>query len=815
MRVLFASTRLSGGAGIACRRIWEALREQNKVSKATLVYREKADLWVREYNKNTGQTIAQEVYKHGNEWADEKLSKCFNEERSDFSATYLSALELESPYDAALIELFDAHDIVNMHWTSGLLSAKSLQYLKETNKPVLITLHDQRYFTGACHYSAGCRLFAKICSGCPQLATRRTQLLAEQQHLIQHAILSAPNFYWTGPSAWIIKQAASSGVPHSIDHVLPSLKNPVVDDAICTPDEVESIASKFRTRKRKVALVADDLNDPRKGSLIGVKALAMAVANSKHLHEGIELHLAGATEGSETIIRDLINQFNHIGAVQPLISVVSHGRVPSHHLAVILRLVDLLVFPSIEENYSNLLIETLGQGTTIVAFAVGGNREIAGAYPELMKVVGDRLNIANGFNAHDKSRLSHATRLLSRVIKKQLTHVASPPDEISEADRCRQNHSRAGVAESYLLAMQAILDAHSHSVANTSAHTHPTMPKHLQQSRVSCNGNRRRVVNNIEPVFWLGTQNDWPIQVADDQLLLMLALQPSWDENFLSSRLDSVHWSWNQFIAFKNDSYQVPELQYWDLVAVIGSSRWQSIDCSSQLLLPIAESENAVPVLLQAVVTIPTRKEITWNTISDLLWQAICGECIVSPMQGMSHFPSVTHFVQSIDFDTIMKERPVPRPCIPLSTIDHESINVEEPVFWLGRHTFNDLSLKPEQVLVGSALYPSWEPGYLQKIFSGHAEVVVLHEVLHSESDLPELRYWNTIMFRISSSTSCYLFSEETDEVHGFPVLYMGHGHRSAISSLLSLKELACIVKALNTVIPPMAGFHQIASSLH
>lgn len=567
-------------------------------------------------------------------------------------------------------------------------------------------------------------------------------------------------------------------------------------------------------QKRKVALVADDLNDPRKGSLIGVKALAMAVASSKDLNEGIELHLAGATEGSETIIGDLVNQYSRIGACQPLISVVSHGRVPSHHLAVILGLVDLLIFPSIEENYSNLLIETLEQGTAIAAFAVGGNTEIAGAYPELMRVVGDRLNIANGFNAHDKTRLGHATNLLARTIKKQLIDVALPADSTSEAERCRQTHSRARIAESYLLAMQSILSGHSHSGANSSAKTHPTMPMHSQQTRANCKGNSRRFVNSSEPVFWLGTKNDWPTQVSDDQLLFMLTLQPSWDENFISARLDSEHWSWSQFTAFKHNSYQMPELQYWDMVAVIGTSRWHGTGCSSQLLHPTAEPENALPVLLQAVVKVSTQKEITWNTISELLWQAICGECIVPPMQGMSHFPSTTPLMHTIDITSIMKVRSIVRPRILLSAIDHGSINVEEPVFWLGRHTFNDLLLRPEQVLVGSGLYPSWEPGYLQRIFSGHAEVEVLHEVLHAESDLPELRYWNTIVFMISSSTSCHLFTEDTDEVHGFPVLYMGHGNRSAISSLLSLKELARIAKALHTVIPPMAGFHQIESSL-
>jgi hypothetical protein len=754
------------------------------------------------------------VYTHSSEWADEKLSKHFNEERSDFSATYLSALELEGPYDDALIQLFDEHDLVNMHWVSGLFSIKCLQYLSEAKKPVLVTMHDQKHLTGACHYSAGCRLFTTLCSACPQLATRRAQLLAEQQHRIKQSILSNPNFYWTGPSEWILKEAVSSGIPHSTGHVLPSLKNPVVDDSACTTDELKAISTRFNPQRKRVALVADNLNDPRKGSLIGVRALAMAVAGGQRFNELIELHLAGATEGTETIIRDMLDQFSLSSELQPQIVVVSHGRVPSHHLAVILSLVDLLIFPSIEENYSNLLIETLGQGTAVAAFAVGGNREIARSYPELMRVVGDRLNISNGFNAHDETRLSHATMLLSRAIRQLLIEVAAPSERTIVAKRCREIHSRDRVAESYFSAMQSLLDRTSSLCADNYARGGVGVRRHQQQPSPYIAGNRRRVVNNNEPVFWIGTKNDWPMQVADNQLLLMLVLQPSWDDSYISSRLDSEHWIWNQFIAFKHDQYEVPELQYWDMAAVIGICRDQGNGCSARLLLPTAELENALPVLLQATVSSPTEKEITWNTLSDLLWQAICGDCLVSPMQGLSHFPSTSHLVEGIKVKSRMPEKPALRQGLLLSEIDHCKVNVEEPVFWLGRYTFNDIALKPEQSFIGSGLYPSWEPSYLQKIISSHVMLEVLQEVNHAESALRELRYWNTVLFRISSSSAGQLFTEISDEIHAFPILYLGYGLKSEIPAAVGISELASIAKGLDAVIPPMAGLHQIVSSL-
>jgi len=814
MRVLFASTRLSGGAGIACRRIWESFREQNRVDLATLVYRDNANLWIKQYDRAKGETLSQEIYKHHSQWADEQNSKQLNEERSSFSATYLSALELEGAYDPCLIELFDAHDIVNIHWTAGLITIKSLRHLADTCKPVIITMHDQNYITGACHYSAGCRLFTNLCTGCPQLQTERAQLFAEQQHIYKRSILGSPNFFWTGPSEWIVKEAAKSGIPFSARNLLAALKNPAIDDAVCAPGEVASITQSLQSGKRKVALVADDLNDPRKGILIGAHAIAMAMSTSNSVKEGIELHMIGSADGIKEIISELVKQSTNHPLLDTSINVVSHGRVPSHHLAVILQMVDLLVFPSIEENYSNLLVEALVAGTRIAAFAIGGNSEIAQSYPELMHVVGDRLNITNGMNGNDNSRLRRGVELLAQLIQHQLAANRDTGSENDAAARCKQNHSRDSVARDYFLAMIGVLEAYQTIRTFDCTSTQKNQPSRRFQAWHYRRQNRQHVVNCGEPVFWLSSKNDWPLKLGEEQLLLTLMLKPSWDADFISNRVDTERWSISETPLFTHDQHHIPKLQYWDCVALLSTSAAQDRPVLSGLLRRMDEEDNGIPILLQVIVRIPKDDCTPWNTFSDVLWQYLLGESIVPPMQGFSIFPKTIPFADPIDVHKAIQPRSNPRARITLSSIRQHRFNTEEPVYWLGRDTFNDLTHDSEYVLIAHGLYPSWETDYLKKTIYNEADVEILHEIPHMQSYLPQLRYWNTVVISIAMPGDCHLFSEEADEVHALPILYMGYGESASIKQDFSLSGIKSIHEALTTLIPPMDGLRHIYSSL-
>ena len=810
MRALFVTTRLSGGAGIACRRIWESFREQDAVEVATLVYRENADLLAMQHNRTTGKTATIELYKHHSQWADEHLSKYLNEKRSSFSATYLSALDLQGPYDQFLINLFDEHDIVNLHWTSGLLTLSTLQYLDDAKKPTIITLHDQNYLTGACHYSAGCRLFTSLCSGCPQLANPRAQNIAERQNAMKHSVLSRSTYYWTGPSDWIIQEAARSGIPYSHKNLLPSLKNPCIDDAICTTSEVDEIRAKFHPQKKKVALVADDLNDPRKGILMGAKALAKAVSESKLLDEGIELHLVGAAEGSESAIRDVINHTFRLRSLMPAIDLVSHGRVPPHYMSWILQSVNLLVFPSIEENYSNLVVEALCAGTAVVALAVGGNREIARDYPELMTVVGEKMRIENGINGDDRTRLEYVFRLLSEAIRNKLFVFPSADLAQVVTERCKHAHSRAHVATGYLNEMKRIISQNRNNNAIDPTHDGYRVSSRLCQARHERKASMQHIVNTSEPVFWLGRRNDWPIELERGEVVFTLTLKPSWEASFISDQLDQEHLAWTELPIYSHDLFQIPELQYWDLVALVAQQNESGSHGLYNLLSSAAKTDDALPILVQAILPASSISQEALSTLADILWKCMCGEYIVPPMQGLSHYPHQRPFQQVVDIHTILRTRLITRERNPLSLIGNKPINTEEPVFWLGRNAYNDLSTSTDQCIAGVGLYPSWEAEFISKTFSREAEINILHEVLHTESAIPELRYWNTIFFSISASAGFHLFTEEADLVHAFPVLYMGISDRSASLMSTTSFDLLFASESPLIIIPPMAGYRLI-----
>ena len=814
MRVLFCATRLSGGAGIACRRIWESFREFQKVEVATLVYRQEADLWMTSWSKASGEITKQNIYKHHSQWIDESLSVYLNDERSDFSATYLSAHPNESPYDNALMDLFNAHDVININWISGLFSVKSMRHLRDVQKPVLITLHDQHHFTGACHYSAGCRLFINDCSDCQQLSTKEAKTLAEEQYQIKQTILGSSNFYWTGPSSWIVEEAARSGIPYSRKNILSSLKNPVVDDASCSQDEIDAIISKFNPCDKRIALVADDLSDPRKGIILGIESIALALSKITNQLAHVEIHLIGSSNSIDTVMRESIAKYAKISKQQINVSIVFHGRVPSHHLAIILREVDILVFPSIEENYSNLLIEALEQGTSIIALATGGNREIALNYPELMKTVGDNLNIKNGINGKDNDRLEYCVSMLSQLICSRLQEKDIKSKSLEAVERCKLNHSRLAVANSYLASIKSIVKLNADYIKFPEAASEKfALANPTQHTKVS-KRHARGVINSSEPVFWLGTKNDLSIELTGSEILLIITLKPSWEEDYIIKRLDHANWQWKEFSLFNHDSFEMPELQYWDIVAITATSQSNETSTSNRLLLPTSEPEAALPILLEAVIPIPTEGHQGWRRLPDLLWQSILGDCIVTPMKGLSCYPSDVDFNGIVSMTQISEAKRIERHKVMLSHFMSKMINDEEPVFWLGADVFNDFADETEICLLGCALYPSWEADYVKNITTQHTSIEILSEIDHNTAQLDQLEFWNTIVFQLTCNRLDYFFNAESDRQHCLPLLYLGVEDEGARFSRLSLHELKSKALSMQAVVPIMAGFDHILSSL-
>ena len=74
--------------------------------------------------------------------------------RSKLSSTYFS-FDL-SGSDIAAHPAVRSADVLHLHWLAGWLPPATLAPLLALGKRVVWTMHDQRPFTGGCHFSAGC-----------------------------------------------------------------------------------------------------------------------------------------------------------------------------------------------------------------------------------------------------------------------------------------------------------------------------------------------------------------------------------------------------------------------------------------------------------------------------------------------------------------------------------------------------------------------------------------------------------------------------------------------------------------------------------
>lgn len=818
--VLFVTTSIRGGAGIACRRTWEAFCKADKFSVTTLVYREKADLWIRQ--KHRGEPAKEQLlYKHFSDWPDETLSREIDQDKSSFSATYFSVLDESNAYDDTLIQLFSDHNIINLHWAAGLVSKASLTHLAETKKTTILTLHDQNYFTGGCHYSAGCRLFTDSCDKCPQIKSQSGKKIVADQYLFKKAILGLPNFYWTGPSNWIVNEARNSRIVKTKGNILGSIKNPVVDAEQCHPEEIRKIEGSFSNAKHRIALVADDLSDPRKGILIGCEALARALSetpcNTKERR--IEIHLIGSTHGSKEALENILtNYIDTTSSVAWEPFIINHGRVPSHYVGAIMRRVDFLIFPSIEENYSNLVIETLIQGTRVVALAVGGNIEIASMFPSLMHTYGStKTSHINGLNANDTPSITKAKDELCKGILEHLFMIKAPVKNNRAIAECKSFHSSAKIASDYCRAfMKAIRSNEKHKNIdkhNTELEVLNSFPRRLLSSGTT--SSPRRQINPFEPVFWLGKSNDAPICFEKDDLLITLTLKPSWDNDYFTKKLNDQDLAWMEISGITHAQQMMPELEYWDLVILLAKAKEaKSMQGQIKLLACQCDDQNAMPILIQTLYKPLPSSNTCIKSISDAIWCTVYGKPLVTPMTGTRHYDPYLCFPQEINLINLINNpwsNTEKSDC--LSVIRSDQININEPVYWLGPKTYNDISVDSSEVLIAACLYPSWRPDYFKEVFVEKVSFEITDEIPHYTAELPELKYWNFALIQISINSECMIFNQDSDENCLLPLLLLALAKKEKLSKIKQFSDLGMIEKD-SIIVPAMAGLSNLSLSI-
>ena len=266
------------------------------------------------------------------------------------------------------------YDVLHLHWINQRFI--KLQDLPK-DKPIVWTLHDSWPFCGICHYFLDCQRYQTHCGDCPMLHSGKEKDLAYRIFEEKMRVYRNLNLHIVTPSRWLGDCAKKSALfGHFPVTVIPNcletnIYRPLSEQEI---DERLSVAIEHNPALHAVKRAAGEkaakpliLYGAMNAATDRIKGFASLLSALQTLDkQGFEANLAvfGASES------DLPMQFEHI-------SVHFIGYVSDTDLLVTLyNLANVMVVPSLTENLSCAIMESLSCATPVCCFAIGGNGDM-------------------------------------------------------------------------------------------------------------------------------------------------------------------------------------------------------------------------------------------------------------------------------------------------------------------------------------------------------------------------------------------------------------------------------------------------------
>lgn len=222
-----------------------------------------------------------------------------------------------------------------------------------------MTLHDQRFFTGGCHYSEDCTQYTESCQKCPVLITEVQPKIHLNHQLSQLTYQLIPNLQIITPSRWLAKCAKESTLLGQFK--ITAIPNSINLDLFKPHDKtLAKIKLNLNPEKIYFILGARDLKDYRKG-------MDSVLESIKYLHSHKpQLPIAFITygKGNEAF---QTNDFECI-----------HYQFinDSQQMTTLLNAADVYVTMTREDNLPNTIMEAMACGLPILATDVGGVPEM-------------------------------------------------------------------------------------------------------------------------------------------------------------------------------------------------------------------------------------------------------------------------------------------------------------------------------------------------------------------------------------------------------------------------------------------------------
>lgn len=373
IRVLSVCTSdVTGGAARAAYRIHTSVQEQQIDSQMLVKQRGTNDPKVHELSEYVPTNAIYKVF----DWVAGKLKNKYQHylwhSYPNRDANYKSDLRSTCVFGA-----FSAYeyDLIHLHWINQRFIPLSI--LPRLHKPVVWTLHDSWPFCGVCHYFLDCEKYQHQCGSCPQLGSHNANDLSYKVWKKKKQIYNQLDLHIVSPSQWLADCARKSSLFSDVDiRVIPNC----IDTTLYRPlAEEESISNLSAAQKQNTAVsrilraagekaekpfvlygAVNAATDRRKGFSSLLSALKLLDKQGYRAN----LVVFGANE------TDLPLHFDHI-------NVIFAGYISDTDILVALyNLANVMVVPSLTENLSCAIMESLSCGTPVCCFHIGGNSDM-------------------------------------------------------------------------------------------------------------------------------------------------------------------------------------------------------------------------------------------------------------------------------------------------------------------------------------------------------------------------------------------------------------------------------------------------------
>lgn len=250
-------------------------------------------------------------------------------------------------------------DLIHCHNLHG--GYFDLSYLAELSKqlPVVITCHDEWWYTGHCAYTLGCEKWETGCGNCPDLLVPMavSRDATNYNWNRKKDIFEKSLLYIVTPSDWLLKRSERSVLAKAIASAK-VIHNGVNLEIFKPADRAEVRASLGLPKDAKIILFA--ANGVRKNLLKDFATLrrAVSIIAEKLPDTQLLFYAVGEESKPEKMGRATIE-------FVPFVD--SFPKMAAYYQAA-----DVYAHAAVSDNFPTTIIESMACGTPVVATAVGG-----------------------------------------------------------------------------------------------------------------------------------------------------------------------------------------------------------------------------------------------------------------------------------------------------------------------------------------------------------------------------------------------------------------------------------------------------------